>query len=414
MVGQSTIVDCWRSAALLHRSASPFRPFEFFPLPIAPSSPDLNSLRSPSCSMPNRFSSPDVRRGGRKREPSVIVAATLALPQPILPPKPRASRAKQAKRWTREEDLLLRKHYPTRGAVYCAQELGRTKAGVNRRAETLGVTSKVKQRWTRKEEAMLRTLYQRHTALALARMLKRTEQSVRGKLHLMGLTESTSRPWTSDEISYLRSHYGRVRVADLAEELGRSTDAVELKAGRLGISRRNKRLSAKEQQDVLAELGQTPYTVLARRFGVDAHTIRRVAERNGYRDRPTSRPWTPEDDAELRRVYGTMKRAEVAQHLNRTMVAVACRAKEMGLTKPRPRVLPLRNWTKEEDRTLQLLHGQQTQAQLAEMLGRTLAAVAGRMVQLGLRGKRGPRKGGAREEGAEARKPRRKAAAVDA
>lgn len=322
----------------------------------------------------------------------MIVAATLIPPQPVAPVKPRSSRAEKAKRWTRQEDQLLRKYYPTRGAVYCAQELGRTKAGVNRRAETLGVVSKVKQRWTRKEEAMLRTLYKRHTALDLARMLKRTEQSVRGKLHLMGLTEATSNPWTEDEISYLRSHYGKVRVADLAEELGRSTDAVELKAGRLGISRRNKRLNAKEQQEVIAELGKTPYTVLARRFGVDAHTVRRIAERNGYRDRPTSRPWTEEDDSELRSIYGTMKRSDVAAQLNRTMVAVACRAKEMGLTQPRERVLPLRKWTADEDGALRELHGQHTQAELARQLNRTVAAVAGRMAQLGLRGKRGPRK----------------------
>jgi len=348
--------------------------------------------------MPNRFSSRDKHRSGRKREPSVIVAATLVPPKPIAPLKPRPSRVEKAKRWTREEDMLLRKHYPTRGAIYCAELLGRTKSGVNRRAETLGVTSKVKQRWTRKEEAMLRTLYTRHTALALARMLKRTEQSVRGKLHLMGLTEATSRSWTADEIAFLRSHYGKVRVSELAEELGRTADAVELKAGRIGISRRNKRLSAKEQEEVVAELGKVPYTALARRFGVDAHTIRRVAERSGYRDRPTSRPWTAGDDEELRRIYGTMKRTEVAEQLNRTMVAVACRAKEMGLTRPRQRVLPLRNWTEEEDAVLRQLHGRQTQAQIAGGLGRTVAAVAGRMIQLGLRGKRGPRKSAPKAE----------------
>jgi hypothetical protein len=250
------------------------------------------------------------------------------------PPEPPAER-RQA-RWTEEEDKILARNYRRHGSKSTAALLGRSITSVQSRARVLGLPGKNLRPWTAIERKYLRRSYADHTAAQIARTLRRSEESVRGQISQMGLGTQESQPWSKKEIADLRKLYGRRSSAELAEHFGRTKDAVELKAGRIGLSRRKEVFdpSARDKAFIIENLGRIPYTRLAAKFGTTVHNITRLAEENGYRDRPTSRPWSEEDDAMLRALYGTMKREEVAQRLDRTLPATAERARRLGLTRP--------------------------------------------------------------------------------
>lgn len=290
--------------------------------------------------------------------------------------------------WTREHDDIVRKNYTKHGSVYTAQLLGRSKQSVQHRALRLGVPGHGIRPWTKKEVAYLRLQYPKLPVSKICRILKRTEQSVRGKIHILRLGSEPSRPWTQSELAYLRKHYGTVKVSELAKELQRTRDAVELKAGRIGLSRKIAKFTKADELYVIANLGKESFTVMAARRGTSLHHVKRVARANGYQDRPTSRPWTPDDDSLLRKIYSTMPHSEVAQQLNRTELAIILRARGFGLRSTfrgkRPAVT-WRAWTPQEDTRLRRLYETHTAKEIAEKLDRSFASITGRIKQLGLR-----------------------------
>lgn len=291
------------------------------------------------------------------------------------------------RRWTPEEDQYLRKHYGMLGSVACARALGRPKSGVNARAEKLGIRSKRNRLWTPREEAILRMQYRNVTATRLAAMLKRSEQSVRHKLRLMGLTEAVNVPWSADEIAYLRAHYGKTTNAELAEEFGRSVDAVELKASRLGLSRAWAEVTPAMEKMVVKNLGKKDMSQIAREMGLNVKRVQSIALKHGYRARPTSRRWSAEDDLLLRELYAVKTDAELAERLVRTELAIKVRAQVLGLNRPQrqpTKRAAYRPWAPEEEKLLKRLYGRMPQKKIAERLGRTIGAIFTRVSLLGL------------------------------
>jgi len=74
------------------------------------------------------------------------------------------------------------------------------------------------------------------------------------------------------------------------------------------------------------------------RMGRSADSIRKMAVLLGLREKTGTRPsdgWTPEQLATLRRMWMTHERAEIAQAVGRTMAACSRKANNMGLG-PRP------------------------------------------------------------------------------
>lgn len=301
------------------------------------------------------------------------------------PAEPEAQRRQV--RWTKEEDRILSRNYRRHGSKSTAALLGRSVTAVQSRARTLGLPGKNLRPWTAIERKYLKRSYAEHTARQIARTLRRSEESVRGQISQMGLGTQESWSWSKKEIADLRRLYGRRSSAELAEYFGRTIDAVELKAGRIGLSRKMEVFapSSQDRTYIIDNLGRIPYTQLAAKFGTTVHNITRIAEDNGYRNRPTSRPWTEADDAMLRTLYGTMKREDVAQQLNRTMTATAARASLLGLTRPDSRASGPRPWTQKEDAVLRRLHGTITCGEIAEKIGRSTIAVYGRVRTLGLK-----------------------------
>lgn len=305
------------------------------------------------------------------------------LPSARASKKRRSSTARRA--WTKEEDAIIRKNYTKHGSRYTAELLGRNHTSVQHRAIRLGVPGCGQRPWTRKEEYYLRKFYGKLSATELARILQRTEQSVRAHIHQLGLGNYQPQSWTDGEVQYLMKHYGNVSVADLAEELGRTTDAVELKAGKLGLRKKVRKLSEAEINWVVDNLGVLSYEKMAHQLGVSNGRILRIATKYGHRPRPNNRLWTDEEDAYLRKHYGKMTRKELAEALDRTIPLVSWRARKLGLTVGRRTVDKPRSWTAQEDTYVRENFDQMTYEAIAEELDRTSAAVASRIVRLGLR-----------------------------
>lgn len=247
-------------------------------------------------------------------------------------PKIGVGKSRIRKNWTKEEDRILRHNYTKRGSRYTADLLGRTITSVQHRALRLGIPGNGVRPWTEMEVRYLKTRYPRLSVAQICRTLQRSEQSVRGKINQLGIGSEPPVPWNEGEMAYLRAHYGKVRVAELAEELGRSADAVEIKAGRMGLSRKITKLSAKDTNWVLENLGKISFAKMAAKLGVNAKKLMRLAAHHGYRARPNCRAWSEEEDQFIRENYGTMTRRQIAEKLDRTIATVGWRASILGLT----------------------------------------------------------------------------------
>ena len=285
------------------------------------------------------------------------------------------------RKWTKEEDDLLRRWYRHRGSPYLRTILDRSQNAIQARALRLGLQG-TSRPWTRREELYLERNHGRHTIEVLAERLGRNAGGVQSKAYDMGLTGPASRSWTPEEIAYLKEHYGTKTTVELARHLGRSHDAVELKAGRIGLSRRLHRITAAEKKWVIRNLGRISYQNMADEIGVSAQLIQRIAHANGYRPRPHMRPWTDQEYAYLREHYGKKTAREIAEDLDRTIPTVRTLAGKFGLTKRRKYVE--RPWSDEDRNVLRANYGRKTAREIAEMLGRTAPAVGAKARAMGL------------------------------
>lgn len=289
------------------------------------------------------------------------------------------------KPWTKEEDAIIRKNYTKHGAPYTARLLSRNITSVQHRARRLEVPGKGVRAWTQIEETYLKKHYPGRTASEIARTLRRTEMSVRNHIHQLQLGGPKAEEWTDDEVAFLRKHYRTARIAELATELGRTPAAVELKASRMGYTRKKVELDDSQVTWVKKNLGRISYDNMAQKLGVCNTTIMKIAHDNGYRPKPNMRPWTEKDDDHLRRYYGVKTRRQIATTLGRTVDAVGMRAGLLGLTNDRRNKSQARRWTPQEDVALRKLYGRMTIARIAERLERTPASISGRVQQLGIR-----------------------------
>lgn len=258
------------------------------------------------------------------------------IPDDKLPP---VGEDRSEQEWTDEEDALLRKRYHKEGSLYMARLLGRTPAAIRNRAYRLGVAGEPREWWTTFEDRYVEKNYPRKSVQDIARTLGRSVQAVRARLRHHGLTAESPPKWVESETEYLRRNYGKMTLREIADDLGRSEDSVSLKAARLGIRAKSTHVAPKGRQlrYIVDNLGVVSFTEMARKLGTSVHVVRRIAAEHGYRARPLSRLWTPEDEALLRKLWGTMSPSDVAARLNRHEKGVVARAGSLGLRTGKPK-----------------------------------------------------------------------------
>jgi len=228
------------------------------------------------------------------------------------------------------------------------------------------------------------------SAAVLAERLGRSPAQIRARRRLFLGRGPAGRPYLSHEdeaIHRCLSQNGDLSA--LAYRLGRSPDALRLHAQHLGLSRPSPRRRWAEWEDAVIRDGYTsalPYSEIARQLPHRSATS--LAARARKLDLITyARRWSIHDDERLLQLTVRGSTLEdVAQRLGRTPEAIRQHASRLGINQPKPAPAPrhARRWTGEEDELLRLHHALNP-GRLAELLGRSDAAVCRRLCALGLR-----------------------------
>lgn len=93
-------------------------------------------------------------------------------------------------------------------------------------------------RWTAQDDALVRALYTVTATRHLAGLLQRAPNSVRDRASRLGLKKGGAFPvWTEAEDALLRARYASAYTADLAREMGRGLAALHKRARRLGLTK---------------------------------------------------------------------------------------------------------------------------------------------------------------------------------
>jgi hypothetical protein len=298
-----------------------------------------------------------------------------------------------AARWNPAEDQLLRRLYAGQAPIkQIAGQLGRSPDAVVARRQALGIASRHRTPpWSDQEKQLLRAAMSVGLpAPVLAQRLGRSTQQVRARRRTLAPPQPPGRPYLAHEDEAIRTcAASRDNLVALALKLGRSPDAVRLRAQHLGVHRPRPRRRWTDWEDAILRDGYTSALGCAEIARQLPHrTPDSVAGRARKLGLATyARRWSNQDDRRL--AYLTARGLtleDVAQRLGRTPEAIRRRASRRGTKPPPSAPAPrrARRWTREEDDLLRVHHALNP-ARLAELAGRTDAAVCRRLCTLGLR-----------------------------
>jgi hypothetical protein len=97
-----------------------------------------------------------------------------------------------------------------------------------------------RRRWTAEEDDLLRREYEGQSAAALGALMDRTEDAIWLRARKLGLEkQEEQRPWAAAELDEVRRCYPLERPAVIAKRLGRTTSAVSQQAAVLGVISRD-------------------------------------------------------------------------------------------------------------------------------------------------------------------------------
>jgi transposase-like protein len=224
----------------------------------------------------------------------------------------------------------------------------------------------------------------------LAERLGRSTEQVRARRRLLLGSGLAGRPYLPDEDAAIRRCLeDGGNLTALARRLGRSPDGLRVHAQHLGLHRPPPRRRFAGWEDAVIRDGYTsamPYAEVARQLSDRSATS--VAARARSLGLITyARRWSARDDERLAALSARGRTLEmVAQELGRTPEAIRRHAARLGIRTPAPEpaIRRARRWTPQEDELLRL-HQAVNPARLAQLLGRSDAAVCRRLCTLGLR-----------------------------
>lgn len=164
--------------------------------------------------------------------------------------------------WTAEEDDLVRRDFPTRGARAVARDLGRTPLSVKQRAMKLGARSLCW--WTPEEDDDLRRSYAEESAVVIGARLGRHASAVYKRAEHLGLCEvvthiSGDQPLLEQIADLARQGLG---ILQIASETGRNRQGIRRALKRMGIradgAKRRAEANREARRKQLETLGLEP------------------------------------------------------------------------------------------------------------------------------------------------------------
>lgn len=273
--------------------------------------------------------------------PAHVVARRLDMPLETVRRRMRTLRPRRpaARRYEPEEDDAIRGCVASGASIQgLAVELGRSPEAIRLRARGLGSIAAPTQRrrWTDEEDRLIRTGYAGgFTCEAIATELRhpRSAACVSARARKLGLT-TYARQWMKVDTARLHELWNSgVALEDIAERLGRTPDALRQRARKLGLvspARRSHRNGARSwteaEDDLLRRKPTASLGRLARAFGRSDRAIRQRqvvlglrsgCHRSPHQAPPTCGELTPGEWALLER--------ELQQRSGRRLLALAWR-----------------------------------------------------------------------------------------
>ncbi|MDP2364383.1 MAG: hypothetical protein Q8M94_11530, partial [Ignavibacteria bacterium] len=139
--------------------------------------------------------------------------------------------------WTDEENQFIKQYYSTKGCIYVASKLGKTRSSVYRRAAKLGLKVAVNvapHAYSPQEIIFIKKYYPLNGSKYVAQKLGRSPSSIHRKAWLLRIERNSLLEWSTKEIEYLKKWYKKKRPSVIARRLKRSTGAVLTRARMLG------------------------------------------------------------------------------------------------------------------------------------------------------------------------------------
>lgn len=255
---------------------------------------------------------------------------------------------------------------------------------------------KRRRRWSQEDDQILRETFLIASPKDMARKLGRTKSAVvQRAVKVHRLLRRRSRPrgarWTPKALAFLEANYGVIPAKEIGETLHRTVPAIHSRAYLLGLTKQilrgpNRLWTVEDEQYVLANYGKLPTELLAREVNRTPVAVsnRALNPRWGVAVRRRSRRgWAPAEDTLLRSAYRKVPTSSLRQILGRSTASIHGRAHKTGLTQRMKWVHP-RAWTRAEDEVLRNTYGSVRPREIGAKLARTRGSVYHRAQRLGL------------------------------
>lgn len=198
-------------------------------------------------------------------------------------------------------------------------------------------------RWTEEEDNLLRQFYAEHPdGIGLKKFIQsnlpdRTVPAVSNRASYLGLCKFNAKPYTEEEINLLKQYYPTEGPACYIRFNNRSKEGIVKKANELKIQ--HNRFWTDAEIEILCKYYPTEGTkVLKRLPGKIIRQIKDAAIR--YNISRLSINWTEEEDKLLQEMYSKIKGKKIQELFpNRTFASIQARATLLGLSKNYPKVL---------------------------------------------------------------------------
>jgi G:T-mismatch repair DNA endonuclease (very short patch repair protein) len=233
-----------------------------------------------------------------------------------------------SKKWTSEQDAVVKELYGKVQAKEIAEKIGRTAEAVRIRAKTLGINRDRPERWTKKEEALLIEKYEELGPTEMHILIpNKSIAAIQGKARLMSLKCKEQRMWSSEEEQFMRDNYQQLSNKEIEAFLDRSENSVQRKAEEMGLSReRGPSLSEVVVESWLKDLG-IPYTTQKKEryflidFAVELNNKLIAIEVHGdyWHCNPVVFPKGPKDSTQEFNVQRDIRKKEYLESLGYTL-----------------------------------------------------------------------------------------------
>lgn len=189
---------------------------------------------------------------------------------------------KDRKKWTKEEDEILINYYISHGMEFCLDNLpDRTRMMCHNRIKYLELSSG-KSKWTNEEIELLKNIYPKFGILKCVEMIpSHTEKAIKSMARRLNL--KSVKYYSEKETLFIKENYDKYSISEIATILDRKESAIIHKANRIGVSNRTNKWSEDEKNIIEEKYPIMGTECIKFLSGKTKNDIYRYASKNGIK-----------------------------------------------------------------------------------------------------------------------------------